>query len=664
MAEVKVLDINADNGKKTLRELQKEIKGLKEELLDMEAGSEKASYAATELAQKEAMLKASMKGAADAAGTLNNSYNGLVAQMSQLKSAQKAIDLSNEAGRKEYARLAEQINGLNNQLKDLDAQNGVFGRNVGNYVGALKEWGGAMGSVGNNIMGVADKGKLLLANPWVALIGAIVSVVMKLADQFKKSEERMDALKVATASFQPIIDTLNKGFSMLADVISNVMGKALDTLTSGVQKAAKILDKLGKAFGKEWNLEDSFVRASEAAKQLAADENAYAKHKREFAKEEAQIELEVSALRDKVAQKDKYTNEERLAFLDQAIAKEKKVAADRLKLAQENLKLMEQQAARDDNDAAANEALAQAQIEVTKAKQSLYQTTRQLNAARATEIAAIEAEADAVEKAEAKKLQAELDAEQKRQDSILALRDKYGLVTNDEKMQQELDALNALYTEELRTTEEYLQLKAAIEKKYSEEAKSEEGKKADEYKQVWFKWSQETVEKLNEMWEKADPLHKSQMAISAFTEVGSAVGNMLSAVAKNFDENSKEYKGLMITQSIISMLTGVTQAVSQAMQLGPIAGPILGAINSATVIATGIANINKIKSANKNTSPSSAKASVSGAVTQNIVAPVEYGQVTGQSADIALKDQKVYVTETDITNTQNKVSVAESEARF
>lgn len=661
MAEVKVLDINADNGKKTLRELQKEIKGLKEELLDMEAGSEKASYAATELAQKEAMLKASMKGAADAAGTLNNSYNGLVAQMSQLKSAQKAIDLSNEAGRKEYARLAEQINGLNNQLKDLDAQNGVFGRNVGNYVGALKEWGGAMGSVGNNIMGVADKGKLLLANPWVALIGAIVSVVMKLADQFKRSEERMDALKVATASFQPIIDTLNKGFSMLADVISNVMGKALDTLTSGVQKAAKILDKLGKAFGKEWNLEDSFVLASEAAKQLAADENAYAKHKREFAKEEAQIELEVSALRDKVAQKDKYTNEERLAFLDQAIAKEKKVAADRLKLAQENLKLMEQQAARDDNDAAANEALAQAQIEVTKAKQSLYQTTRQLNAARATEIAAIEAEADAVEKAEAKKLQAELDAEQKRQDSILALRDKYGLVTKDEKKQQELDALNALYAEELRTTEGYLQLKAAIEDKYNE--KTEEAQKKSEYN--WFKWSEQTRKALDKAWDKAGDTEKAQMAISAFTEVGNAVSNMLSAVAKNFDENSKEYKGLMITQSIISMLTGVTQAVSQAMQLGPIAGPILGAINSATVIATGIANINKIKNANKNTSPSSAKApAVSGAVTQNIVAPVEYGQVTGQSADIALKDQKVYVTETDITNTQNKVSVAESEARF
>ena len=49
----------------------------------------------------------------------------------------------------------------------------------------------------------------------------------------------------------------------------------------------------------------------------------------------------------------------------------------------------------------------------------------------------------------------------------------------------------------------------------------------------------------------------------------------------------------------------------------------------------------------------------------NIVAPVQYTQdVQGASIEGAIQDQRVYVTESDITNTQRKVDVAESEAIF
>jgi hypothetical protein len=49
----------------------------------------------------------------------------------------------------------------------------------------------------------------------------------------------------------------------------------------------------------------------------------------------------------------------------------------------------------------------------------------------------------------------------------------------------------------------------------------------------------------------------------------------------------------------------------------------------------------------------------------SVVAPVQYTQdVQGASIEGSIKDSKVYVTETDITNTQNKVDVAESEARY
>ena len=68
---------------------------------------------------------------------------------------------------------------------------------------------------------------------------------------------------------------------------------------------------------------------------------------------------------------------------------------------------------------------------------------------------------------------------------------------------------------------------------------------------------------------------------------------------------------------------------------------------------------------NDNGSTSSASATPNTSAVNSVIAPVQYTQdVQGASIEGAIKDSKVYVTETDITNTQNKVSVTENEARF
>ena len=64
-------------------------------------------------------------------------------------------------------------------------------------------------------------------------------------------------------------------------------------------------------------------------------------------------------------------------------------------------------------------------------------------------------------------------------------------------------------------------------------------------------------------------------------------------------------------------------------------------------------------------SPSGSSASPNSGAVNNIIAPVQYTQdVQGASIEGAIKDSRVYVTESDITNTQKKVDVAESEAKF
>ena len=61
------------------------------------------------------------------------SYNALVNRMAALKKVHKSV--SDEFTR---SKLSEEIDNINNQLKEMDAKNGVYVRNVGNYENAIK----------------------------------------------------------------------------------------------------------------------------------------------------------------------------------------------------------------------------------------------------------------------------------------------------------------------------------------------------------------------------------------------------------------------------------------------------------------------------------------------------------------------------------------------
>ena len=159
----------------------------------------------------------------------------------------------------------------------------------------------------------------------------------------------------------------------------------------------------------------------------------------------------------------------------------------------------------------------------------------------------------------------------------------------------------------------------------------------------------------------------AQIAATAF----SAVAQMMNGLAAEQDTSNKEgfesSKKFQIAGATMSMFAGIASAWASSMQLGPILGPILGASLSAMMLGTGIAQIAKIKKTQfgggGNASGSSATPNA-GAVS-SVIAPVQYTQdVQGASIEGAIKDTRVYVTEQDISSTQKKVDVAESEARF
>lgn len=158
----------------------------------------------------------------------------------------------------------------------------------------------------------------------------------------------------------------------------------------------------------------------------------------------------------------------------------------------------------------------------------------------------------------------------------------------------------------------------------------------------------------------------SQIAATAL----SAVAQMMNGLAAEQDTSNKEgfesAKKYQIAGATMSMLAGIASAWASSMQLMFPANVIIGSLLSAMMLTTGLMQIAKIKQTQFNSKgSSSAGASPNTGAINSVIAPVQYTQdVQGASIEGAIKDTKVYVTETDISNTQNKVEVTENEARF
>ena len=161
----------------------------------------------------------------------------------------------------------------------------------------------------------------------------------------------------------------------------------------------------------------------------------------------------------------------------------------------------------------------------------------------------------------------------------------------------------------------------------------------------------------------------AQQSVQTFAAAANMITTLLDGIADQQDTNSREgfekSKRLQIASATIQMLTGITTALSGAFTTKT--GPwdiAMAAIQAATIAASGAMNINKIKQQTFNGGGASASVS-SGAVNNTILPPVQFSSaIQGASTESAIQNQRVYVTETDIVGTINKVSVQEMENSY
>ena len=157
---------------------------------------------------------------------------------------------------------------------------------------------------------------------------------------------------------------------------------------------------------------------------------------------------------------------------------------------------------------------------------------------------------------------------------------------------------------------------------------------------------------------------KKQKIWQAYTSTVQAGEQMFAGLADAsaavWGEESKATKGFMAAQAVFSALNAANGAYS-AMASIPFVGPVLGAIAAASALASGYANVRmiyKTDESGKNINTS----------TPNTVqtAPVSYTKelLGDKEKEMINQPIKCYVTESDITNTQNRVKVKEANSSF
>ena len=239
MAETEIktiLTIDTGNSGVTINDLKARIKDLKTALQETALTDKDYQKTLDELRVTQNALKDAMYGQITTyedlnkeANGLTQSYNGLVHQMAALKSEFRAT--TDEVRRQQ---LGAQIKDINDQLKAMDALQGNFQRNVGNYTesitkafGRMKEGVDNFGkAAGVNINGMKDGFESLSKTPFLAVLGLIVNLAFKLKDHLKDNEEAMKGVNAALAVFKPFGDfvaaVLEKIGLYLADIFTKV----------------------------------------------------------------------------------------------------------------------------------------------------------------------------------------------------------------------------------------------------------------------------------------------------------------------------------------------------------------------------------------------------------------------------------------------------------
>ena len=246
--EVKIITASAVQN---LGDLRKAISDAKSNLEGMGIADENYKKQLEEITKMQSLLKNALyattgdfNGLKKASEGVGTSYNALVKRMADLKREFRATE---DAARR--MELASQIKDINDQLKEMDASQGNFQRNVGNYASALKGLPPTLGKIRKEAGDIGETLNIMGKQPILGMVGLLAPLIMKIASGLKDNETAMAGIKKLMESLKPITDFFAGILDKIADVLLDVINEVTAFLGSSglLQKVIQGVMGVGNA---------------------------------------------------------------------------------------------------------------------------------------------------------------------------------------------------------------------------------------------------------------------------------------------------------------------------------------------------------------------------------------------------------------------------------
>lgn len=359
--------------------LKAEILNLRNSIKDLGTDQSKLAETNTKLNAAQAEYDKLMNAGKQSTDFAKDSIIGMEKEYKNLYNTYRM--LSEEQRNSDFGKnMAESLNKLSESLNASKKEVGNYKDNIGRYtesaMAAFKSMGMSVGALEKPMQlataasnGLGKSLKALIANPIGAVIMAIVlafkalqSIVERVKEAINSNEEAQMKLKVAMASFQPILDGVSNAFDKLGQFVVKLVEKFVDAYNTIRKLGAAFTDFIGITKGAKDRVEEQ-INVYTA---LAKAQNDYILKQREVKKANAADKAKVEELRDQAASTTDLN--EKIRLLTEAKEIQAEIDQRNLELAEENLRILQEEAKHTANNAEANEKLAEAEAAVSEAR--------------------------------------------------------------------------------------------------------------------------------------------------------------------------------------------------------------------------------------------------------------------------------------------------------
>lgn len=587
------IKIETGESTRTVKDLRKELKDLKDQLLNTQQGTEEYSETMRKAANIQKELKDQMLEVNNSAmdfgqkvGNITKTMSGLSGAITAATGAMSLFGVENEEAQKKITATMTSLIGITQGLSKMD-----------DGVKAFKRLTIAINASSKSL----NLFKVALISTGIGALVVVLGSVIAYWDEFTEaiglSSEKMEHLgDVAKGVFNVITSSLKGIAQALGKMLKGDFKGAWESLKDGFSVVKNFNEGVANAQAKRE--EEQTKKAKEEADKRAKIAEEEYKKRIQAAEKLAKYEKDMAQAKLRGDDADKYSEESRKIqerYFERMFAVYKKDSEE-----YKNLVLEKEQWLQDWEN-------------------HLDEETKKAN----------------------EKTEEEKKARQKTlEDFNNSLKTERQLL--DERYQMLIDTATQ---EEADTT--------AIVKWYEEEKtriKNEEEEKR--------------TEKEREEAEKQKAINQAK--INSYFTMANSIGDILGNLSGLMEEGSEEQKGLAIASATINTISGALAAYMSAMSSFPAPyNLVIGALQAAAVTASGLAQIQKIKQVKSDGSGADVSSTPSVSVPMVVNASPDFSQtVDGAMTQTSIRDQKVYVLEHDITETQNKVEVAEARAQY